>query len=161
MNMNNTNIASLWKKTIIFCLSVIMVFSASTVAFADSFLDNSNDEYLNEDDSITNENADETKGRWVYKNVKEVSNKSFTLYNKKKTRKVSGVYDKIATYRVYQDGSGKKYHVKDTYHYTWTGYYKDYIDTNHYRWEPASGYINVHETYVDRGPVVELFSYLI
>lgn len=51
--------------------------------------------------------------------------------------------------------------LKDTYHYVWTGYYKDYIDGNHYVWKVASGYVNVHDTIVDRGPVMELFGYLI
>ena len=103
----------------------------------------------------------EPNSRWYTKEIKEIDDKPFTEYSADKKRMVSGKYDMVATYRYYRDGSGKRQHVKDTYYYTWTGYYRKHTTGTASNWIVHPDYVNVEEKVVDRGPANYLFGFLL
>lgn len=137
----------------------MMLFGINTTSFANV------NEIGEENETITEIITDQDDGtvlssRWYITNVVEVENEPFTCYSSDMKKMVRGTYKKVATYRVYRDGSGRKYHVKDTYHYTWTGYYRVHTTGVSSNWITDTNYVNVKETYIDRGPVASLFGYL-
>ena len=144
----------MFKKIIMTMLVIsIMVIGTTSLAVANTETEN----YSYSMKASRDEISEPFSSRWYRQDVVIYENKQGTRISDDGLRKVEFTQTKIAVYNVYVGNPDKRIHVHDKYYTVWTGYKRD---TKPSPWKVVPDMVEVSETTIDRGPIIEIFGML-